>query len=91
MSYASRFPVAEMRAAEGASQTRFWGRYGVDQSGGSRYERMRWLPRPLIMLIWLHWQGRLSDADLAAALEASTQYRPWRRRKPRVPSPPSDD
>lgn len=77
----ARFPVAEMRAAEGVSQARFWRRYGVSQSGGSRYETVRSLPRPLLMLIWLHQHRYVSDADLTAALQASRLSR--RRRKKR--------
>lgn len=67
----SRFPEAEMRAADGTTQARFWGRYGVSQSGGCRYEQIRRLPRPLAMLMWLHRQRRLSDGDLADALAAT--------------------
>ena len=41
------------RAANSMSQTQFWSQYGVTQSGGSRYESGRNIPRSVRMLIAL--------------------------------------
>jgi hypothetical protein len=46
-----------------------WSRFGVTQSGGSRYESGRDIPTPTSMLIWLLENGRLTDQDLADALK----------------------
>jgi hypothetical protein len=44
-------------------------RYGVTQSGGSRYESGRNIPKPLAILLWLHQSGKVTDKDLADALK----------------------
>ena len=49
------------------NQKDFWTRYGVTQSGGSRYESGRNIPKPLAILLWLHQSGKVSDKDLADA------------------------
>jgi len=59
--------LADYRRAQGLNQSGFWSRYGVTQSGGSRYESGRNLPTPVAILVWLRETGRLSDADLEAA------------------------
>jgi DNA-binding transcriptional regulator YiaG len=57
------------RKKEGFNQGDFWKRYGVTQSGGSRYESGRNIPKPLAILLWLHRSGKVSDKDLADALK----------------------
>lgn len=59
--------IANDRKKEKLNQKDFWKRYGVTQSGGSRYESGRNIPRPLAILLWLHRSGKLSDKDLADA------------------------
>ncbi len=59
--------LADHRRTQGMNQSAFWSRYGVTQSGGSRYESGRSLPTPVAILVWLRETGRLSDADLEAA------------------------
>ena len=76
----SRLHEARLRDEEGSTQAQFWGRYGSSQSAGSRYEHICRLPRPLAMLIWLHGQRRVSEADLADALAATARTR--RRKQP---------
>lgn len=49
----SAMKVAAVRAATGLNQSEFWGRVGVTQSGGSRYEGGRRMPTPVKMLIAL--------------------------------------
>lgn len=61
--------IADVRKKQNLNQTEFWARYGVTQSGGSRYESGRAVPKPLAILLWLHSSGKLSDKDLAAALK----------------------
>lgn len=61
--------IADVRKKEGLNQKDFWVRYGVTQSGGSRYESGRNIPKPLTILIWLHRSGKLTDKDLAQALK----------------------
>lgn len=59
--------IANDRRKEHVNQRDFWTRYGVTQSGGSRYESGRNIPKPLAILLWLHRSGMISDKDLAAA------------------------
>lgn len=59
--------IAAARAKENLNQTAFWARYGVTQSGGSRYEAGRNIPKPLAILLWLHRSGKISDKELAEA------------------------
>jgi hypothetical protein len=58
------------RKALGESQGTFWQRFGVTQSGGSRYESGRTIPRPVRMLMALYASGTLSDEDLKDAAVA---------------------
>jgi hypothetical protein len=57
------------RKKENLNQMDFWQRYGVTQSGGSRYESGRNIPKPLAILLWLHRSGKVTDKDLADALK----------------------
>ena len=59
--------IAVARMKEGLNQKDFWKRYGVTQSGGSRYESGRNIPKPLAILLWLHRSGKVTDKDLAEA------------------------
>lgn len=61
--------IATERRKKGINQKEFWSRYGVTQSGGSRYESGRSIPRPLSILLSLHRAGKISDKDLADALK----------------------
>lgn len=61
-----------MRTAAGINQHKFWTKLGVTQSGGSRYESGRDLPKPVRMLLALS-SGQatieqLQSGELAAAL-----------------------
>ena len=59
--------LAEFRNKLGLNQGDFWFRYGVTQSGGSRYESARSMPMPLKLLVRLHLSGVISDEELKAA------------------------
>lgn len=60
-----------MRLELSQNQQEFWGRYGVTQSGGSRYENGRDMPLQVRALIWLHRSGKIDDKTLAQALKAA--------------------
>ena len=61
------YDIAVTRQKSNLNQTEFWKRYGVTQSGGSRYESGRNIPKPLGILLWLHQSGKVTDKDLADA------------------------
>jgi len=62
--------IGSYRKVSGLNQSQFWSRFGVTQSGGSRYETGRNLPRPVAMLLWLRDKRRITDQDLEEALKA---------------------
>lgn len=61
--------IGTTRKKEGINQADFWKRYGVTQSGGSRYESGRNIPKPLAILLWLHKSGKVTEKDLSDALK----------------------
>jgi transcriptional regulator with XRE-family HTH domain len=61
--------IADTRKKQGINQADFWKQYGVSQSGGSRYESGRNIPKPLSILLWLHRSGKITDKDLAEAVK----------------------
>lgn len=63
----STMDFVKLRAERRESQQIFWGRFGVEQSTGSRYEIGRALPGPLALLISLWLSGVVDDEDLAIA------------------------
>ena len=69
MARKKKFDIAADRKKENLNQSDFWSRYGVTQSGGSRYESGRNLPKALAILISLHRSGKVTDKDLADALK----------------------
>lgn len=48
-----KFDVREIRRKLGMNQQQFWSKLGVTQSGGSRYESGRSIPRPVQQLLRL--------------------------------------
>jgi len=56
------------RLALGENQTVFWGRFGVTQSAGSRYETGRDIPIPLGVLVLANAEGLLSTVQLKKLL-----------------------
>lgn len=61
--------IGAERKKQGINQKDFWKQYGVTQSGGSRYESGRNVPKPLAILMRLHRSGTITDKDLAAAVK----------------------
>ena len=60
-------PHAELkrfRLSKRESQEKFWGRFGVTQSSGSRFETGLGIPAPVAILVKLYVKGTLSDGDL---------------------------
>ena len=60
----------EIRKSKGENQTEFWRRFGITQSGGSRYEGGRSPARPTQLLMALYLTGKVTDEDLAEAAKA---------------------
>ncbi|MDO4997441.1 MAG: helix-turn-helix domain-containing protein [Neisseria sp.] len=68
--------IREIRKQSGLNQQEFWGKLGVTQSGGSRYESGRNMPRPvreLLRLVYLEKldleQIKRADLDVVALLQ----------------------
>lgn len=59
--------LRKLRASRRESQTKFWGRFGVTQSRGSRFELGLEMPRPITILLKLYLDGAISDSDLRRA------------------------
>ncbi len=53
MKAAEKIDVREIRRKLGLNQSQFWSKIGVTQSGGSRYESGRNIPRPVQALLRL--------------------------------------
>ncbi len=58
--------IKAFRQKHGMNQSQFWGRVGVTQSGGSRYESGRDMPKPVQMLLHLAYAP---EKQVAAMLE----------------------
>ena len=56
--------LKRFRISKRESQEKFWGRFGVTQSSGSRFETGLGIPPPVAILVKLYVKGRLSDGDL---------------------------
>lgn len=56
--------IGDMRRARKESQSLFWRRFGVTQSGGSRYESGNPIPKPTALLIAAWVQGEIEDETL---------------------------
>ena len=48
------------------SQKVFWARFGVTQSRGSRFELGANIPKPVMILLRLYFEARISDEDIRA-------------------------
>lgn len=63
----------ELRRLLSLNQKAFWGRLGVTQSGGSRYESGRPMPKPVALLLHVAYGTEVQAADLLAHLRLSTK------------------
>ena len=59
--------IKEYRNNLRLNQHAFWSGLGVTQSGGSRYESGRKLPRPVALLLTLRETGKITQAEIDAA------------------------
>lgn len=60
--------IKALRKALKLQQTPFWGRLGVTQSGGSRYEAGRDIPHPTLLLLNIVYGSETQSAKLVEAL-----------------------
>jgi hypothetical protein len=56
--------LKKYRVSKRESQEKFWGRFGVTQSSGSRFETGLAIPTPVALLLKLYVNGKLNDGDL---------------------------
>lgn len=56
--------LREYRKTRRESQFRFWSRFGVTQSRGSRFEMGMEIPAPVTILLRLYLEGVITDSDL---------------------------
>ena len=73
-----KLDVREIRRKLGMNQSQFWSKIGVTQSGGSRYESGRNIPRPVQALLRLVHVEQIDinkvkreDVEVAEYLKAS--------------------
>jgi hypothetical protein len=69
--------LRDLRNQSKLNQSDFWSRFGVTQSGGSRYEIDRSIPKSLALLIYFWHSGKITDDDLTKAAKAID----WTKRK----------
>lgn len=78
MKITDKIDVREIRRKLGLNQSQFWSKIGVTQSGGSRYESGRNIPRPVQALLRLvHIEQidinkvKKEDVEVASYLKSS--------------------
>lgn len=59
--------LKNLRKTRRENQTRFWKRFGVTQSRGSRFEQGMEMPSPVKILIRLYFEGVVKERDLQQA------------------------
>lgn len=59
--------LKDLRIKRRENQTKFWQRFGVTQSRGSRFELGKEIPSPVTILIKLYVEGVIQDGDLKRA------------------------
>jgi hypothetical protein len=62
-----RVLIIAYRKKKKESQRRFWARFGVTQSRGSRFEAGAEIPPPVSILLGLYFNKTISDGDLGRA------------------------
>lgn len=60
--------LTKLRERTGLNQTEFWNRLGVTQSGGSRYESGRGMPKPVQTLLKIAYGSQADALKLVADL-----------------------
>jgi hypothetical protein len=67
--------IREVRKSRNESQSRFWSRFGVTQTRGSRFELGNAIPSPVAILLRLYLEGTITDGDLWRAKRHRRQQR----------------
>jgi transcriptional regulator with XRE-family HTH domain len=67
--------VRDLRKARHESQSKFWKRFGVTQSTGSRFEQGLGIPVSVAILVKLYLEGKVTDGDLQRARRAARTFR----------------
>lgn len=67
--------LRELRKSRKESQAKFWKRFGVTQSRGSRFEQGIGLPTSVAILIKLYLEGKVNDGDLWRARRGAKLWR----------------
>lgn len=62
-----RHLIIAYRKMKKESQRRFWARFGVTQSRGSRFESGAEIPPPVSILLGLYFTKTITDGDLGRA------------------------
>jgi transcriptional regulator with XRE-family HTH domain len=60
--------IKQLRKQTGLTQSAFWGKVSITQSGGSRYESGRTVPGPVQLLISLAYGNKKDRARVAKRL-----------------------
>jgi transcriptional regulator with XRE-family HTH domain len=100
MGFFDKFDAREIRQRLGLNQDEFWTKIGVTQSGGSRYESGREMPKPVRELLRLVHVEKIDlekvkreDFEILEYLKADQPelYRKLRRAAERVKGPEAPD
>lgn len=76
MAQAAKNPLKDLRAYReslGENQSQFWERFGVSQSGGSRYESGREVPTSVAILVLAFSGELLSNSKLQKLRKLANQ------------------
>ena len=65
MTTRDKYMIRDFRHVMRENQTAFWRRFGVTQTRGSRFERGKAVPLPVLMLMRLYLRRIIDDSDLA--------------------------
>lgn len=71
--------IRHLRKARRESQSKFWKRFGVTQSTGSRFEQGLGIPASVAILVQLYIDGIISEGDLQRAKRAFRSIEPMER------------
>jgi transcriptional regulator with XRE-family HTH domain len=68
--------IRDLRKARRESQSKFWKRFGVTHSTGSRFEQGLGIPVSVAILVKLYLEGKVSEGDLQRARRAARAATP---------------
>ena len=74
MNTTEKLDARELRRKLGVNQSQFWSKIGVTQSGGSRYESGRNMPRPVQVLLRLVHVEKVDIAKIKGDDIAVVEY-----------------